>query len=269
MSESPLAANLAYACSLFPSIAEVCRRLGINRQQFNKYLSGQVRPSRHNMRRICDFLGVTEWEMLLDENRFADLLAIRRSPTNVRGLSDPLRHVETLYRASASLERYLGYYYRYFYSFGYPGKILKSLAIMSERDGRYFWKNLELMPADMAGGKRTVSKYSGAAFFLGERIYILEYESLMASSITQLMLYPAYHTRISYLTGIQTGGPTKRGRKPAASLVLLEHLGRDIDVKRALQRSGMYDEAEIDEEIRGMIKNRISDEAYVFEAEQL
>ncbi|MDO6588357.1 helix-turn-helix transcriptional regulator [Salipiger sp. 1_MG-2023] len=58
--------NLGFACSLLPSIAEVCRRVDINRQQFNKYLAGSVRPSRHNMRRICDFFGVTESELLMD-----------------------------------------------------------------------------------------------------------------------------------------------------------------------------------------------------------
>mgnify|MGYP001972390984 CR=1 FL=1 len=50
------------------SIAAVCRRVGINRQQFNKYLAGAVRPSRHNMRRICDFFGVTE--ALIGERAF-------------------------------------------------------------------------------------------------------------------------------------------------------------------------------------------------------
>ena len=54
--------NLAYLCGFHASIAEVCRRLAINRQQFNKYLAGTSRPSRCNMRRICDMWGVTEPE---------------------------------------------------------------------------------------------------------------------------------------------------------------------------------------------------------------
>lgn len=269
MSDEPLAANLAYACSLFPSVAEVCRRLEINRQQFNKYLSGQVRPSRHNMRKICDFLGVTEGEMLLEEPHFVDLLAIRRTPAATLVLAEPLRHLEALYRHSVSLDRYVGFYYRYFYAFGYPGKILKSIAVISERDGRYFWKNIEFIPGEGLSRRRTASKYAGLAFFLGERIYIVEYEMLLASSITQLMLYPSYHTRINYLTGIQTGGSLKRGRKPAASLVLLEYIGRQIDLRRAFKSCGIFGEHEIDDRIRSMIQNRIPKNAYVFEAEQL
>lgn len=270
MRKSAFSGNLAYACSFFPSIAEVCRRVGINRQQFNKYLAGQVRPSRHNMRRICDFLGVSEWEMLLDEKRFVEILAVRRSPTSAKGLAEPWQRVELLYRACGSLERYVGHYYRYFYSFGYPGRILKTLAVLVEREGKYFWKNLEIMPTDLSSGRRsTVTKYEGMAFLLGERIYILEYETLMKNSITQLMLYPSYHPHVGYLTGVQTGGPTRRGRKPAASLVLLEYLGRNIDLRRALARSGLFDENEIDDDIRRLITNRIANGNYVFEAEQL
>ena len=52
-------ANLNLLCSYQRSIAEVCRKLKLNRQQFNRYLNGQSRPSRHNMRRICDYFGVT------------------------------------------------------------------------------------------------------------------------------------------------------------------------------------------------------------------
>ena len=66
---------------------------------------------------------------------------------------------------------------------------------------------------------------------------------------------------------MQTGGPTRRGRKPAASLVLLEYLGRHIDLRRAMHKLGLFDEDEIDERIRGKIRNRIAEGAYVFEAD--
>lgn len=268
MAQDPFQANLIFACSLYPSVAEVCRRLGVNRQQFNKYLSGQVRPSRHNMRRICDFFGVTEWEMLLDENRFVDLLAVRRAPSRSQGLPAEQYHLERLYRASGDLDRYVGYYYRYFYSFGYPGKVIKSLVVISKSGNRYYWKNVEFTVGEVIGARRAAGKYVGAVFYLGERIYVVEYEALLASSITALTLYPSYLTRIDYLVGVQTGGPTKRGRRPAASFVLLEYLGRDIDLRRAYARLGVFDETEIDERILDQIRNRIPAGSYVFEAEQ-
>ncbi|PKL98696.1 MAG: Cro/Cl family transcriptional regulator, partial [Gammaproteobacteria bacterium HGW-Gammaproteobacteria-9] len=54
---SHLAENLKLLCSHYRSIAEVCRKLAINRAQFNKYLGGQSRPTPFNLKRIGDFFG--------------------------------------------------------------------------------------------------------------------------------------------------------------------------------------------------------------------
>lgn len=264
----PLAANLAHACSHFPSITQVCRRIGINRQQFNKYLSGQVRPSRHNMRRICDFFGVTEHELLLDEQRFANLLAVRSAPGVGSGLPVYVPAIEGLARASGNLDRYCGYYYRYFYAFSYPGYIVRSLARLSRVDDYYVWKNVERNAA-AGGGARNVNKYSGLAFLVGERLTIIEYEILLKTSITQLVLYPSYHSGIDYLTGLQTGGPMKRGRKPAASRVMLDYLGQRVDPRRAMSRCGLCEASEVGSRVTELIANNLTEGAWVFEVDQL
>ena len=44
MGNAAIAENLRLLSSYYKSVAEVCRRLDINRQQFNKYLSGQTAP---------------------------------------------------------------------------------------------------------------------------------------------------------------------------------------------------------------------------------
>lgn len=46
------------------SIAQLCKATGINRQQFNKYLAGQIIPSARNLRKICAYLHVTEAELM-------------------------------------------------------------------------------------------------------------------------------------------------------------------------------------------------------------
>lgn len=50
-------------CQRFGSISAVCEGAGINRQQFNKYLCGQMLPSARSMRKICGFLGVSEEQL--------------------------------------------------------------------------------------------------------------------------------------------------------------------------------------------------------------
>lgn len=262
--------NLTHLCSYHPSIAEVCRRIGLNRQQFNKYLSGQSRPSRANMRRICDFFGVTEAEIQLEPSQLRSLVSVRTRPLAETSLGEPLRHLDRLRRKSSGLERYAGYYFRYFYSFSNPGRIMKSLGMLYLSEGQAYWKNHELIRDDGRGPARSVAKYEGAVFMLTNRIYLIEYETMQVNNITQMTLYPSYHSRIGQLTGIQTGGPTRRGRHPGASKVLLEYLGQNIDVKKALYAIGLFlpDDPAIPNGIDRHIRNVIPDGSFVLEAEE-
>ena len=50
-------ANLRLLSSEYPSIAGLCRELGINRTQFNRYLSGESFPRPDVLHRICEFFG--------------------------------------------------------------------------------------------------------------------------------------------------------------------------------------------------------------------
>lgn len=269
--DETLPQNLAFLCSYYPSIADVCRRLQINRQQFNKYLSGQTWPSRRNMRRICDFFGVTEAELLVEHPRFTEIVGLRRRAADAPPPSDALTHLERLYQRSGNLGRYVGYYFRYHYSFGYAAKIIKSLTLIYEKDRRYYWKTVERLAPMVNRHKPGASKYVGALLLLGDRIFALEYETKLRASITEAILYPSYHASVTYLIGIQTGMPLLRGRRPAASVVLFEYLGRDIDLRKALKACGLFDETDptIDPGIRSLIANRIPEGAYVLETEEI
>lgn len=58
-------ANLRSLSKQYPSISELSRRLGINRTQFNRYLSGESFPRPDVLARICDFFEV-DARILLD-----------------------------------------------------------------------------------------------------------------------------------------------------------------------------------------------------------
>lgn len=51
-------ANLRLLSKRYPSISELSRRLGINRTQFNRYLSGESFPRPDVLDRICSFFDV-------------------------------------------------------------------------------------------------------------------------------------------------------------------------------------------------------------------
>jgi transcriptional regulator with XRE-family HTH domain len=73
-----LAVNLRRLCALHGSIAAVCREMGVNRQQFDRYLSMDALPNRATTTRICDYFGIEEAELY-------------RDPETVEGLDRPVK----------------------------------------------------------------------------------------------------------------------------------------------------------------------------------
>src|SRR5215475_11734172 len=108
----PLAANLRLLCSFYGSISTTCKALGVNRSQFNRYLSGATRPSRHLLMRICDFFGVEPEEMELSPDHFQRLVSVRRKPEEARSpLADAVQALQQ--RSGDELDKYLGFYFKY------------------------------------------------------------------------------------------------------------------------------------------------------------
>lgn len=58
------ARELRVHCARKGTIAQLCKATGINRQQFNKYLAGQMLPGARTMRKICSYLGVSEEQLM-------------------------------------------------------------------------------------------------------------------------------------------------------------------------------------------------------------
>ena len=61
--------NLRAMCARQGSIAAVCRALGMNRQQFNKYLSGSTLPSAATLEKICSFFRIESGTLFHDPAR--------------------------------------------------------------------------------------------------------------------------------------------------------------------------------------------------------
>ncbi|MBZ9975887.1 helix-turn-helix transcriptional regulator [Mesorhizobium sp. B2-3-14] len=61
-----LAANLRRLCKDHASVSAVCRELGINRTQFERYLQGQTVPNKATAKLICDYFRVDEAELYRD-----------------------------------------------------------------------------------------------------------------------------------------------------------------------------------------------------------
>jgi transcriptional regulator with XRE-family HTH domain len=252
-----LGSNLKLLCSHYRSIAEVCRKLSINRAQFNKYLSGQSRPTAYNLKRICDFFGVEDYELSLPGEQFSDLIGARSGSLNTRPVSDPLTELfQPLGEHSSSLSRYCGYYFEYANCMSVPGKILLSLVQLREECGSYLFERQERQePLRTDSGKTddwVRCRYLGAAFYLQDRLFLVDYESLTGNEMTQTILIPSFKSRIGRLNGLKTGVSSGDLRTPACTRVVWEFLGNEINRVNAYRQVMLYspDDPRIDADIR-------------------
>lgn len=234
--------NLRLLASYETSIAALCRKLSFNRQQFNKYLAGSVFPSRRNMRRICDHFGVTDSEILLPHHNFSQLVSLKSSKEKAKDNSPEGKALYRLQENSRAVpERYIGVYFLYSPSFAFRGLFTRSPVSIFRHEGVVYWKNIEfLRRRDRTEPLQAVSKYIGILCFVGDRLHVLEEEVIFQNVLSQTILYPSFTKQVRHLVGIHTSIADLNRRTPAASRVVLEYLGRSIDLRAALRQCGQF-----------------------------
>ncbi|MFD1384901.1 helix-turn-helix transcriptional regulator [Rhodanobacter aciditrophus] len=253
--------NLRLLCSYYKSIADVCRRLAVNRPQFNRYLSGTTFPSNSTLRRICDFFGVEEHEILLPHSQFRRLLQVRPvteqepvAATPEQQYFDKLNSV-----GQSGIEKYVGYYFEYYLSMAYPGKVLRTLVCIERQGNKTYYQRTERLNPRKSG-KPFHGLYKGVVQFLGDRIFLHDYETLTNLEMTQTVLYPTFKNRVDRLTGLRLGVSGSGERMPCCTRVMLEFIGKEIKRNKVMPMLGLYDydDEALDDDIRLSIKNDIA-----------
>lgn len=235
-------ANLKLVASFYPSITEVCRKLEINRQQFTKYLLGTSFPSRYNMRRICDFFGLDEYEILLPHEQFRNIVRLRPTQADAQtemppGLAKSLTQAQ---RNRSTLIKLHGYYHKYYLSFSWPKEILRSIVCIYGWKDYTLYKRLERLKMPDSDGTPDVYKYEGMVTVAGDRTHLLDHETLTGSELTQTMLYMNYRNRVSMLTGLTMGVSGGNAHEPCCSRVVMQYIGRTVNLRQAVADCGIY-----------------------------
>jgi transcriptional regulator with XRE-family HTH domain len=182
------AANLRLLCERQGSISAVCRKINLNRQQFNKYLSGLHMPSSQNLRQIANFFGLSvpilftdhaEFRTLVEGNFFHAMETVRSSP-------ELNRFIESMIvEASADHKDILGVYDRYQYSSIYKGFVLRSaLCIYKNREFLQHYY-IERFPShDDPTKTEYVFKYYGFVFPVAGRLFTVDFEGIQNNEMT-------------------------------------------------------------------------------------
>jgi transcriptional regulator with XRE-family HTH domain len=118
---SCFAANLRQLCYRYRTIAELCEGIGINRQQFNKYLAGSSLPNSATLYRICSFLKIKEEDLFRTADKGSTSVqnqlsapTINQKPDLSQSLALKLRELHPCSMSSATDALLPGQYHCYF-----------------------------------------------------------------------------------------------------------------------------------------------------------
>ncbi len=236
------AKNLRLLISYSKSISSISSDLEISRQQFTRYLAGKNLPSVRNMRKISDYFGVDETEILMPVEDFHKIISlnpprsVQTGPVKSFFTSDGHRNLNN----QNEIKRYLGFYYSHFIMADTPDKITRSLLCIYEFGGNILTKNIERYPFQ-GDGAAPINKFEGVALFNAERLFIYEREKVPGSRIWQTVVYTSNFKYSTYLSGLSMGIASQAIGDIACYRVVYEFLGTNINTRMALRGCGSFD----------------------------
>ena len=211
--------NLRRLCASQPSVSAICRNIGINRQQFERYLTGESMPSAYNLRRICAYFSMDEAQLLsgptTDDANAAFKPRVERSPY--------MEALEPQPGELALLRNYCGSYQYHFLTPSWPGQVQVGFIQFYEKDRRVLTRYIGRV-RDPHYGAVTRSRFDGQAVMRGDRIFVLEFARGLNDCFGQTILFPAHRHRANYLTGMTFGIGWHPHRSPFASHLILRRL---------------------------------------------
>ncbi|QXI09116.1 helix-turn-helix transcriptional regulator [Pseudomonas zeae] len=249
--------NLKHLCSHYRSISEVCRKLGMHRGQFNKYLNGASFPTSFNLKRICDFFGVDGYEIALPADQFTLLISDRQRKISLTALTAPQRAVEHLRECSSQrLQNMVGYYHEYSHSVSNPGSILCTLVKIHEAEGHFVYTREERSsPSYASMGDIAHYRYEGVVYYLGDRLFLVDYESMASSEINLTILIPNLKRKNERLNGMKMSVTPCDRRAPVCSQVIWTLLGKEICYSETFRSIREYkiDDPDLNSELRSCL----------------
>lgn len=228
------ASNLRTACAMRHSISELCREIGMNRQQFNRYIHGETLPSVYNQGRIASAFGLASIDFFKAPAAFSAALS---RPQGRDRVGEVLK--DGFPGNLEALKEYLGYYQTYHLSMSWPGRIVCSCVHMRKEGGLVVLTTRERI-ADPGEEIRQVSKYVGMVAYWRDRIFIVERSVGRHPLISQTTLHPFEQHQRVYLKGVTTGVSWRRGNLPYASRMIWRAMGLEPDLRALLSRCGAY-----------------------------
>ena len=259
MSNSDFIQNLALVTSYGKSVSDVCRKAKINRQQYNRYLSGHSSPSLTTLRRICDFFGLEDHEIFLDHKTFTKIIRLR--PPVLKNSEDPIseyvRNISQVGKEqSVLLEKYEGYYHSYIQLDDAPHQLLRSLISLKSSGHSWISKSIERYPASIYIVPSKI-KYKGIAYHQAGRIVLMEQEVISQQSSWTTIMYTTDFEEPNILSGLSTGISPESSHEVICFRIVWEFLGKEPNLRAAVKACGFVDRN--DSSIPGFLSRNVGE----------
>lgn len=228
---SDLPKNLHWLCAREGSVSDVCRRLGVNRQQFARYLSGGAKPSARTLWRLCRYFDVEEDVILAPHAEFRRRAAPSRSASID---ADPLGQAFALPPRAA--RNVLGRYHAHFISPSYPNLATRTFVEIFEQDRRLFSRSLDRIREPRTGtiGR---ARYIGRVAVHGDTVFLVERGRDENRDISETIVAPVERRRSKWYAGSLLAF-SWRTRTPYTSRCVWKRLAPTVSLRDALNACG-------------------------------
>ena len=215
------------------SIAQACRDLGMNRQQFNKYLSGTNLPGPATLEKIAKYFGVEQRVMFHYTNGFAENSG--SSSADLKG-SVPAAIIKSL-SASRDVQLREGCYAVYFPWIHGAADVVRSIMVIFKVGEVTCFRRYTLFRSPnnpktrFSHGRHDgiVLEMHGRIFFIAQNTRGLGEISLVSFGSTTMPNNPAM-TGLAMVYGLT---------EPIAARVTVEYFGRRSEFRKALRLCGI------------------------------
>ncbi|BBQ00269.1 transcriptional regulator [Burkholderia sp. SFA1] len=250
-----VAANLAQLAASFESVSEFCRKLDINRQQFNKYVAGRHLPAQKVLQKIARFFLMEPDDLTRAPADFRTFFEGHEIglPFELTSAPELLKMLPLLSSTTDGLRGMHGVYYRYHNSSIYKGKVLRSVLWLYEREGTTRYTTIERFPLLDGSGKTGYTfTYHGFCLLLGDRIFLLDSESKQRNELTMSILNQQHRRPKRFFYGLYTAVASSSYRQPFATRIAFQHVSNGRLERRHLRDATVLapDDASLPTEIR-------------------
>lgn len=222
------AQNLRKQCEKFESIADACKQIDVNRQQFNKYLSSAMLPNARTLKRICQVLEIEEWELFVPSSTAVDCPPKPVNPNNSSAPTPqtlaalgPLINVIEKFNVAPGIEA--GFYHCYFPLHGIRGFAVRSTLLISKSESGFrFVRHTRIASPSAPKSTLAYGKHRGSVISNGAMDYFIGFNSVAPMNIS-FLAFPREATEIKVGLAIIHGL-----NQHFACRVVLESIGLNI-----------------------------------------